>query len=179
MVSGLSHVALATCNKVLALRGKKRLVANYLLCKTKPVNWSTLTSSKSENQRALKNFRFAFILLRMKSQIGIDRIRLEFARLTLLSTCNQRDHWACKRRPNEVLSRQLDGLTPLVYFRLITVWLNLASECFTCPAQWLSSEVWWIEFGATKRETAVTRTTTKTGGESIRKRGKKRSRIVP
>ena len=48
MVCGLSHVALATCNKVLALRGKKRLVANYLLCKTKPVNWSTIKSSTSE-----------------------------------------------------------------------------------------------------------------------------------
>ena len=68
-----------------------------------------------KNQRTLKTFRFEFILLRMKSQIGIGRIRLEFARLTWLSTCNQRDHWACKRRPNEVLSRQLDGLTPLVY----------------------------------------------------------------
>ena len=61
-----------------------------------PVKWSTLTSSKSENQSALKNFRFAFVLLNMKSQIGIGRIRLEFARLTWLSTCNQRDYWACK-----------------------------------------------------------------------------------
>ena len=38
MVCGLPHDALVTCNKVLALRGKKRLVANYLLCETKPVN---------------------------------------------------------------------------------------------------------------------------------------------
>ena len=38
MVCGLSHFALVTCNKVLTLRGKKRLVANYLLCKTKPDN---------------------------------------------------------------------------------------------------------------------------------------------
>ena len=82
----------------------------------KPVNWSTLTSSKSENQSALKNFRFAFVLLNMKSQIGIGRIRLEFERLTWLSTCNQRYHWAFKRKPNEVLSLQLDGLTSLVYY---------------------------------------------------------------
>ena len=61
MVCGLSHVALATCNKVLALRGKKRLVANYFLCKTKPVNSSNLTSSKSENQRASKLFSFAVV----------------------------------------------------------------------------------------------------------------------
>ena len=38
MVCELSHVALVTCHKVLALREKKRLVANYLLCKTKLVS---------------------------------------------------------------------------------------------------------------------------------------------
>ena len=38
MMCGLSLVTLVTCNKVLALRGEKRLVANYRLCKTKPVN---------------------------------------------------------------------------------------------------------------------------------------------
>ena len=38
MVCGLSHVALVTCDKVLTLRGKKRLVAGYLCCTTKPVN---------------------------------------------------------------------------------------------------------------------------------------------
>ena len=38
MVCELSHVALVTCNKALALRGKKRLVADHLCCTTKPVN---------------------------------------------------------------------------------------------------------------------------------------------
>ena len=61
MVCGLSHDALVTCNKVLALPGKKRLVANYLLCKTKPVNSSNLASSKSENLRASKIFSFALV----------------------------------------------------------------------------------------------------------------------
>ena len=56
MVCGLSHVTLVTCNKVLTLRGDKRLVADYLLGKSKPVNLSTLTSSKSENQRTSNIF---------------------------------------------------------------------------------------------------------------------------
>ena len=38
MVCGLSHVALVTYNKVLNLRGKKHLVADNFVCKTKPVN---------------------------------------------------------------------------------------------------------------------------------------------
>ena len=49
MVCGLSQVSLANCNKVLALRGKKRLVADCFFCATEPVNLSTLTSSKSAN----------------------------------------------------------------------------------------------------------------------------------
>ena len=40
---------LVTCNKVLTLRGKKRLLADYLCCTTKPVNWSTTTNSRSAN----------------------------------------------------------------------------------------------------------------------------------
>ena len=30
--------------------------------------------------------------------------------------------------------------------KIITVWLNLASENLTCPAHRLSSEVWWINW---------------------------------
>ena len=38
MVCGLSHIALATCNKVLAVHEKQCLVADYLFCTTKPLN---------------------------------------------------------------------------------------------------------------------------------------------
>ena len=38
MVCGLSHVALVTYNKVLNLRGKKHLVADNFVRKTRPVN---------------------------------------------------------------------------------------------------------------------------------------------
>ena len=38
MVYGLSHIALETFNKVLALHEKQCLVADYLFCKTKALN---------------------------------------------------------------------------------------------------------------------------------------------
>ena len=84
------------------------------------LNLSTdlLSQVRSLKVKALQksSLRIHFALFNMKSQIGISRSRLEFARLAWLSACNQRDHWACKRRPNEVLSlQQLNGLISLVY----------------------------------------------------------------
>ena len=38
MVYGLSHIALETCSKVLALHEKQYLVADYLFCTTKALN---------------------------------------------------------------------------------------------------------------------------------------------
>ena len=78
MVCGLSHFALVTCNKVLTFRRKKRLVANYLLCKTKPVNCSTLTNP--ESGKAHKKIHFISILFIIKSQTGGRRPR--FVRLS-------------------------------------------------------------------------------------------------
>ena len=37
MVCGLSHLSLIICYKMLALRGKKHLVADYLCCTAKLV----------------------------------------------------------------------------------------------------------------------------------------------
>ena len=79
MVCELSHIALVTCNKAYAtLLGKKRLVADYLLCKTKPVNLSNLKSSKSAN--AHQKISLQPELFNIESQIG--RSRLELARLS-------------------------------------------------------------------------------------------------
>ena len=62
MVCGLSQVALANCNKVLALLGKKRPVADCFCCAIKPVNLSTLTSSKSASahQRKISLHTYTF-----------------------------------------------------------------------------------------------------------------------
>ena len=76
MVCGLSQVSLATCNKLLTLRGKKRLVVDCFCYATEPVNLSTLTSSKPANAHQRK---FTPILFNIKSQFG--RSRPEFARL--------------------------------------------------------------------------------------------------
>ena len=58
MVCGLSHDALVTCNQVLALPGKKLLIANYLLCKTKPVTPDLPSQVRNLKIDAQKNFLF-------------------------------------------------------------------------------------------------------------------------
>ena len=69
----------------------------------------------------------------------------------------------------------------LYFTRVITVWLNLTNESFTCPAHKLSSEVWQIHsFGATKREAVVmTTTTTRTAAAVAKSIWKKRKKMQP
>ena len=64
MVCGLSHVTLATYNKVLTLRGKKRLVADYLSCTTEPVNY--LPSQVRGLQMRIEKFHFSLVRLNIK-----------------------------------------------------------------------------------------------------------------
>ena len=78
MVCGLSHITLVTCSKA-TLLGKKCLVADNLLCKTKPVNLSLLSKVRSLQMRIGK-FPFTPELFNIESQIG--RSRLELARLS-------------------------------------------------------------------------------------------------
>ena len=78
MACGLSHITLVTCSKATHLE-KKRLVADYLLCKTKPVNLSLLSKVRSLQMRIGK-FPFKPELFNIESQIG--RSRLELARLS-------------------------------------------------------------------------------------------------
>ena len=87
MVCGLSHIALVTCSKATLLL-KKRLVADYLLVRLK---LSTYLFSKVRSlQMRIGKFPFTPELFNIESQIG--RSRLELARLSYLSTSNQRDH---------------------------------------------------------------------------------------
>ena len=72
MVCGLSQVSLANCNKVLALRGKKRLVANYLLCKTKPVNWLPPQVRSLKINAHLKLFASHTVVLTFGTEVGSD-----------------------------------------------------------------------------------------------------------
>ena len=75
MVCGLSHVALVTCDKVLTLRGKKRLVAGYLCCTTKPVNLSTITCSRSANAHQKLSLHVHLHCLTSKAKfVGADLI---------------------------------------------------------------------------------------------------------
>ena len=78
MVCGLSQVSLANCNKVLALRGKKRLVADCRCCATEPSTYLP-SQVRSLQMRTNEKFHFKSILFNIKSQFG--RSRPEFARL--------------------------------------------------------------------------------------------------
>ena len=69
------QVALVTCNKVLTLRGKKQLVADYLRCMTKPVNWSTITSWRSVNAHQKISLHVHLLCLTSKAKsAGADPI---------------------------------------------------------------------------------------------------------
>ena len=68
MVCGLSQVSLANCNKVLALRGKKRLVADCRCCATEP---STYLPSQVRSLQMRTNEKFHFTPI-LYNPVGAD-----------------------------------------------------------------------------------------------------------
>ena len=73
MVCGLSHVALVTCNKVLTLREKKRLVTDYLIVRLNLL--TDLPSQVRGLKLRIKTFHFTLVLFNIKIKaklVGAD-----------------------------------------------------------------------------------------------------------